>query len=636
MRGKLIPVFLVFSVFVLCSAAWAVPPVEVSADTAGVEPGASMEMLVDAEAALDISQASSSAYSTKFASAGAGSPAYGFSRSAYWARIAVRNSEAQAGSYVVTVNFPLLDLVDFYVPAPDGGWRASYSGDSRPFAVREVPYRSPAFRFDLGPGEEKTVYLRVKENPVGAVSIPLKVWSTTGFDQYVRGEAVILGALIGIILVMTAYNLLLYLWVRDIAYLFYVLYAATALFTVLGGSGIGFQYLWPESPWLQNAGRMVAVCLTLLAATQFHRVFTGTARHTPRMDAYFRWWIAAYAVAGVLVLTPWYLPGALIIDAGLLNGLAVAINALYIWRAGVRHVRLYLAGWTTLFIAIAVVALCDLGLLPRSGWSYWLAMAGFTLEMTLFSLALGDRINSMKREAVQLRHGKEMAEAAAVMKDKFISLVSHDLKAPLATITGYAHLLRHDIDLGRKEESQKHVAAVLRSSETLNALVDSLLKTSRFKMGKMALTKTPIDMASLAVRVLAGLGAAASQKGVKLHNAIAPEPHLHGDETLIQEVLHNLVSNAIKFTHPGGTVTVHRASADPRTVVVRDTGMGIDSARIPALFNYDEKTSTVGTHGEHGSGLGLPLCRDIIDAHGGTIRVESLPGEGTSVYFTLG
>ncbi|MBI5179162.1 MAG: hybrid sensor histidine kinase/response regulator [Nitrospinae bacterium] len=127
----------------------------------------------------------------------------------------------------------------------------------------------------------------------------------------------------------------------------------------------------------------------------------------------------------------------------------------------------------------------------------------------------------------------------------------------------------------------------------------------------------------------------AEKKNIAIVNTVPPGTRLYADPSLYGEVLQNLLSNAVKFTREGGTVTLFIPPGEPATLAVRDTGTGITPPLLPKLFRYEEKTSTFGTAGEPGTGLGLPLSHEIIQAHGGSIRVESAAGSGSTFYVAI-
>jgi len=180
------------------------------------------------------------------------------------------------------------------------------------------------------------------------------------------------------------------------------------------------------------------------------------------------------------------------------------------------------------------------------------------------------------------------------------------------------------------------IERAFRTSESLIALIDRLLDISMLQTGKIVPLRKIIKARDLADMRIANISHTADEKKVRIVNEVPVETRLFADPALFGEVIHNLLTNAIKFTsagdviilgamHHGGTVTLS----------VKDTGAGIDSQLLPSLFKHEVKTSTLGTAGEKGSGLGLPYCGDILAAHGGTLWAESEKGRGAVFYIRL-
>jgi signal transduction histidine kinase len=250
---------------------------------------------------------------------------------------------------------------------------------------------------------------------------------------------------------------------------------------------------------------------------------------------------------------------------------------------------------------------------------------------------VGRDITDRKKEEEALKLAKEQAEAATKLKDNFISLVSHDLRSPISSIA----LLFSE--LGRNEKifdgADKVFLEMINDAqitcETLIDTIDQLLDISRLQTGKIELRPFPFKVEPLVSEVFAGVVSIAKEKGVELVNEVPEELLLNADRSLVARVVGNLVSNALKFSGKGDKITVYVVSEQPLALAVKDSGAGVNQKNIPNLFKHDIKTSTVGTGGERGAGLGLPLSNDIMTLHGGDISVESAIGEGSVFYLNF-
>lgn len=223
-------------------------------------------------------------------------------------------------------------------------------------------------------------------------------------------------------------------------------------------------------------------------------------------------------------------------------------------------------------------------------------------------------------------------------KDKFFSIIAHDLKGPFNALLGFTELLQ-DKDLeSSPEERLDMVEIVHRSAEKAYKLLDNLLTWSRSQTGGMSFSPTPLELQKLVADELALLEDQATNKGLALKNLVPKDHVVFADLNMAGTILRNLLSNAIKFTKSGGTISVSSQVNEAHKtleVSVRDTGIGIPEAKIPDLFQLDKSTSTPGINNEMGTGLGLILCKDFVEKHGGEISVESEVGKGSVFRFSL-
>ncbi len=222
-------------------------------------------------------------------------------------------------------------------------------------------------------------------------------------------------------------------------------------------------------------------------------------------------------------------------------------------------------------------------------------------------------------------------------KDRFISIISHDLRTPFSSVLGFTDILLEETDL-EPEERIQYIKYIQESSKSMLALVNSLLDWTRLQTGRISFEPAKQDLRELASKCITTLAGFSMQKEINLVNEIKQGFTVFVDNGLVAQVFNNLISNALKFTPSGGTITLIASQSDePRFFLcgVKDTGVGIKQENIDKIFSVDSKFTTEGTKGEKGSGLGLNLVREIVEKHGGKIWVESKFGEGSTFFFTL-
>ncbi|VAX25571.1 hypothetical protein MNBD_NITROSPINAE04-2203 [hydrothermal vent metagenome] len=240
----------------------------------------------------------------------------------------------------------------------------------------------------------------------------------------------------------------------------------------------------------------------------------------------------------------------------------------------------------------------------------------------------GSDITNRKLMEDELRHAKEQAEEATKLKDQFVSLVAHDLRSPFSSIIGLLRMLDSGAGHSLSDSQKNIVERVLKSGENLITMIDQLLDISRLKTGKITLDSRFLDGQAIASMVIDEVKSLAEKKSIKIINDVPDKIRLYADFDLFSEVLRNLLSNAIKFCGEGDIVTLFTPSQSKATISVKDTGVGVSEPILSDIFKHEIKTSTRGTLGETGTGLGLPFSHDIIKAHCGSLTVESVEGGG--------
>lgn len=242
-----------------------------------------------------------------------------------------------------------------------------------------------------------------------------------------------------------------------------------------------------------------------------------------------------------------------------------------------------------------------------------------------------------KKNEEKARKITEELKVLSESKDRFISIVSHDLRTPFSSILGFTDILLMDDGI-TEEKKKQYIGFIQDSAHNMLKLVNSILDWTRLQTGRIDYVAERLDVLTIANNSIQMLSGNAIKKDIKLYSTIEHEAFVHGDRNLLLQVLNNLISNAIKFTQTGGEIVVSAESLIDKKVIqfrVRDTGVGISEDDIAKLFSVDAKYTTEGTAGEKGSGLGLSLVKEIVNKHGGEIHVESEMGIGTSFVFTI-
>jgi len=237
--------------------------------------------------------------------------------------------------------------------------------------------------------------------------------------------------------------------------------------------------------------------------------------------------------------------------------------------------------------------------------------------------------NTLARQALQLTAQNQSLRELDRLKDEFIGLISHEIRTPLASIIGYVELLREE---GISRPDADLCAEVIqRNAKRLQHLVGDLLFLSQIQSGKMAMEFQDADLAGIAASALEELRPEAQRKHIELALSATDVPRLVVDPVRIAQLLGNLLSNAVKFTPDGGRVEVRlRREGDQVVLAVADTGIGILAVDRERVFERFFRTAIAARHAIQGTGLGLAVTKAIVDAHHGTIAVDSDEGRGST------
>ena len=220
-------------------------------------------------------------------------------------------------------------------------------------------------------------------------------------------------------------------------------------------------------------------------------------------------------------------------------------------------------------------------------------------------------------------------------KDLLFSIIGHDLKNYLSDIMGFSKLSARE-DLYSEEKIGQFHKHLEKSAREMNQLLKNLMDWSRIQRGNQTVHPTTLDLKDLAGQTISLYKHKASSKRIALLTSIRESLLVYADKNMVDSVFRNLISNALKFTGPGGSIILEASVKRKKVIVtVSDSGQGMKPEEIQHLFQLNNSRSKRGTGGEGGAGLGLLLCKDLITLHGEEIWAESKPGRGSDFHFTL-
>jgi signal transduction histidine kinase len=567
----------------------------------------------------------SGAHATGFKPIDCTSSAFGFDPRTYWMRVEFSQPSSPTET-LVEVSYTALDNLAFHQLA-DSGLRTSVSGDMLPFGARSIFHRSFVFDQVL---VDRPLYIEVKTD--GSVQIPVKAYPAVAFAEKSTTEFMSMGLYYGILLAMILYNAFLFFVIRDLTYLYYVLYVACYGGFQAALNGVGYMYLWPSSITWNNYSIPLLIAAMFAFMFLFAMRFLNSAANTPWMHRLLQFWfglsVAATAAAPFLPLRVSIKSIVLFSIFAAIIVLAAGIRAVMV---GYKPARYFLIAWATFLIGIVAISLKNFGILPAGFVTDYGMQIGSALETVLLSMGLGYRI----RQAEDAR-SRALLEAARVeqesIKDRAVAkttqMLAHDVHRPFNILSGLLATLRDSEDPKEvKALAAKFLPEVDKALVTVKGMIQDVMEVGR----ETEMVMKPIDTRSLIERCVETVMLGFPKLQIHFEYDLAKDLNLLGDEQRLSRAVCNVIANAIEASAANGRVWIQSAVQDDRwlRLTIGNQGRAIDQDVGAKLF---ESFFSAGK--PTGTGLGLAIAKKVVEKHGGQIWFESKDGQ-TEFHLTV-
>jgi len=618
--------------------------VEFTENTRSLPLGQVMQVLEDPTGALTIVDVSSQALASRFKTHNKATLNAGYSRSVFWLKIDLhylpKNPQAPR-TWLLELAYPPLNHLDLYQPDSAGQYRlATRTGSALPFSSREIRQSNYLFKLDLAPGQQETLYLRLQSQ--GSIQAPLTLWSSTAYLEEQPLRLSVLGVIYGVLLGMLVYNLFIYLSVRDTSYLYYILYIASFGLYQLAVNGIAVQYFWPNNPWWANASVPFLIGSAALFGSLFARSFLHTALHSRWLNRL----LLALAVSGAVVmvmalLTSYAVALRLATGLALVFTVTIFVAAIKAWYCGQRMARYFIIAWSAFLLGGVVNTLMVLGYLPNVFLTMYSSQIGSALEVALLSLALADRINSMREQqaqilfdaSVKLEVLNQQLAHSNQLKDEFLATLTHELRTPMNGVIGSLELMQTVPLEGDLSQYQQTAAG---SARDMMRMVNGILTLTELQAGRISPQLQVFSLRGVLDTLRQQFTANAQSRGLEFSIDVADElpDRIIGDAGKLEQCLDCLLDNAFKFTHEGSVrvrvVGVPQADGSLRlSFIVTDTGIGFAYLDEAILYQRFFQLDGSMTREYGGLGIGLAICRQLIELLGGRLTHSSEPRRGS-------
>ncbi len=549
----------------------------------------------------------------------------GFTRQANWYAMHWRRTDAAQIRWLLTVGQPYLDDVQVFVVRSHGDVLRYQMGDRHIAQGRPIDARWHAIGINLDLHEDVMVWVRVASG--GVLNVDMTIDTPAHyFAQELRTSAA-LGVFMGILLLAVFTYLIVGLWLRDVLLLAYAAFQASLFMLYVGQNGLLIQLAGSPPWWLSDLFAGVGSLGPWYAGNVMWASALGLAQHRPRLNILYLG-IAAFFLASLpLVFTPYY--GALS-QLSFFLGLAMSPLTLSLTWLAWRHERgvvalTYVVAMGIYLMGVYITLLYILRLLPANAFTQSAQPVCSLIHTLIMGVALAMRIG-------RIRQGKVEAEQRAQAHRSFVGMLTHEFRNPLSSIDRSANLIQAMRDR-RAGPEQARAANIRQQARRLNTLVDSFLLVGDDGALPTEPQKTKVRLREWLESLCHGMGAEMSSR-VAL-SLPPPQAEAMLDPRLMQLALNNLLDNALRYSPDGAQVHLraHQLPEGGCEISVTDQGPGLDEAGLARLGQpYHRGENASGTQG---TGLGYYFCKQIVEAHGGSVRPTKAQPKGLSVTLRL-
>ncbi|HNX22722.1 MAG TPA: 7TM diverse intracellular signaling domain-containing protein [Spirochaetota bacterium] len=630
--------------FLFSSNLYAVTPVVIDDNTESVSFGRYMEILEDPTGKLAIEDVTKPEMNDRWFQSKWDVPNFGYSKSAFWVKMKIINDTDRTRNFIIDIDYPPIRYIEYYLINNNRIIETKTAGLNFKTSHKEIKYPGYSFGVEFKPDQDNLIFL--KSFGSNTMQFPINLVSSKQFFEKKNNDVLMSGLLLGFLIVMALYNFFVFMSIRDISYLFYIMYIIGILFGEMTFKGIGVSYIYDYFSYFKEHLLPIAVMFAMMSSAVFTKIFLKLDYNILLNKIYFYNIAAQILIFFLCLIFPYQQSIQLCSYSGVVNVIMIVTVSIVSLINNNKAARFFLLAWGIMLIGMLFYGLRGLGFINSSYFSNNGVWIGSALEVTLLSFALADRINIMKEEkeeahnealriqkeateTLELKVAERTSELASAneklrevdrVKTDFFANISHELRTPLTLI-----LAPVEDALSGKELNSETLEMIQRNGLNLLSLINDLLDISRITAGRMKLSVSETDLTGLIKQYCGGMESAAKMKEVELVcNTSNDAVMIYADNEMIQRVISNFFSNSFKFTEPGGKIEVSlKTEGDYALIKFSDTGCGIPADKLNIIFDRFIQADTSPARRYEGTGIGLSIVKELVELHGGEVSVES-------------
>ncbi|MCG8668448.1 MAG: diguanylate cyclase [Pseudomonadales bacterium] len=387
---------------------------------------------------------------------------FGYTDSSYWLKFTVENKTQANLVRFIEVAYPVIDYLDIYL-FRNGQQEEKWAlGDKLPFAERPIKHHHFVVPFNAAQNDRLDFFVRIETS--SSMQIPIYLWNEAGLLENTSTNVLNFGLYYGTMLVMVLYNLFVFMSVREVTYLYYVLFVGCSATFLASLNGISYQYLWPNQTWWNDQSILVALTCTMIFGGLFTHNFLNLQKQTPALSRIIKLLVM---IVGLTLIASFFLPYSIMIRIVILEGILATCTGITLgiirWVNGDQSAKFYTIAWSTLLCGGLVLAFNKFNLIPRNAFTENATQIGSALEVILLSLALADRLNMEKKARYQAQ--QESLENERLLRLAQAETLSQEHEARLANEKALV------LEKEAREAQAKALAIQTRANETLELRV---------------------------------------------------------------------------------------------------------------------------------------------------------------------
>ncbi|MEM7509929.1 MAG: response regulator [Bacteroidota bacterium] len=586
----------------------------------------------------------------------------------FWGKVIIRGHEEEDLEVMLSLENAVVNWakVDVYAETTEGNYDHQIVGDKvLPEDKRISSFRN-YFKVLIPRQTKRQLYFRMDATEPGtrANGFVLRMFNEKRVLQERAEQRFGRGIFLGIILIQAFYFLLMAFSTRETSYYYYVLYILGLLLYVSGS--LFYNELFPLYTHYNQVVVLVAYLLIGIGIIKFSEAFLNLEYFLPKWRNMPEYFLLGYGSVLTLLIglsiakvylddwvnSSWYTFWVILGIAGLFLSILIGSILILMWSFSLvkkyKPVRYFIIA--ICFFLVGIMApmigpfVASTAFARDPGLFFFSTEIGIVLQLSFFALGVGSKVNLLKEEKTETlanslkvqEEANDKLRQADKLKDEFLANTSHELRTPLNGIIGISESLLDGVAGDLNDSAKENLSLVAASGKRLSSLVNDILDFSKLKNFEIELQNKVLDIRSLVEVVLRISETTLHGKEVELVNDIPNDiPLVWADENRLQQILFNLVGNAIKFTSNGSVIVSTKDLKSHLAISVEDTGIGIPQERQDRVFLSFEQGDGSVSRSFGGTGLGLSITKQLVELHGGEISLQSEEGKGSTFTFTI-